>query len=131
MGLAALWMIPGCGIDRLPAEYGNIPVPTEQLWSSEAQDAGRALFQSYCALCHGDRADGRGSRTDLRGSPANLKDPLWREEASPRWVFYVVREGIRHTSMGSMKSVLSEEETWNIVGYVLAEPDEGLSRNSS
>jgi mono/diheme cytochrome c family protein len=38
-------------------------------------------------------------------------------------VFYVVREGIRHTAMGGMKTMLTEEETWNIVAYVLAKQE--------
>jgi mono/diheme cytochrome c family protein len=98
-------------------------VPKEQLASLEAQERGRIIFSKNCALCHGENAEGRSARTDLTGKPANLSDPLWRGQTTPRWVFYVIREGIRHTSMGGLKNVLSAKETWDVVAYVLSEKD--------
>jgi mono/diheme cytochrome c family protein len=104
----------------LPAEYRRIPVPADRLRSPEAQARGRELFVANCALCHGERADGRGRRSSgLSKAPANLTDPLWQRRTSARRLFYVIREGVRGTPMPSWKA-LSEDECWDLTAYVLS-----------
>lgn len=120
--------ILSCSPTTLPAEYRNIRVPEEQLSSFEAQERGRVAFLKSCSICHGETGNGHGGRTDLSGQPANLTDPLWREQSTPRWIFYVIREGVRHTSMGSLKDILSVEETWDIVAYILEEKGQGTEQ---
>lgn len=79
---------------------------------------GRELFVQHCALCHGDRADGRGLRHhSLAGSPTDFSDPSWAERTSPRRTFEIIRAGIPGTSMPAWK-VLDEDETWDLVAYL-------------
>ncbi len=104
----------------LPRRYRNLVVPGARLASMESRNRGRRLFLQHCALCHGDRADGRGMRREgLTSSPRDLTDPAWRRRTSPRRVFYTIREGSAGTSMPAWKS-LDEEETWDLAAYVLA-----------
>jgi len=104
----------------LPEPYRRVEVPAGRLASPEARARGRALFVSDCALCHGERGDGRGPRSiGFSKPPANFMDPAWRRGATPRRVFFAIREGVRGTPMPSWKW-LSEGETWDLVAYVLS-----------
>jgi mono/diheme cytochrome c family protein len=104
----------------LPDAYRRVEVPQARLDSPEARARGRALFVAYCVLCHGERGDGRGPRTaGFAKPPANFTDSAWRRGATPRRVFFAIREGVRGTPMPSWKW-LSESETWDLVAYVLS-----------
>jgi high-affinity iron transporter len=104
----------------LPDAYRRVDVPEARLRSAEAQARGRALFGANCALCHGERGDGHGQRASGFGkAPADFTNPYWRRRATPRRVFFVVREGVHGTAMPSWEW-LSEDETWDLVAYVLS-----------
>jgi len=105
----------------LPPAYRRLEVPEEHLRSSEVRARGRQLFVRNCALCHGERADGRGARSEgLARRPADFTHPAWRGRASPRRVFYALREGVRGTPMPSFRGAFDEDETWDLVAYVLS-----------
>jgi len=117
LGALSLW---GCsdGDGALPPEYRGIDVPDERLSSAGARRRGSDLFLQHCALCHGERADGRGVRRNLSSQPADFTDPVWRHSTSPRRVYHAIREGVPGTAMASWK-IFSEEETWDLTAYVL------------
>ncbi len=127
LGPAAGTLVLGlvaCERSGLPPEYRDVTVPTKTIASADARDRGRALFLEHCAICHGVRADGQGVRSNLSVPAADFTDPSWRERMTERRAYYVVREGIRGTPMPAWK-ILSEEQTWDVVAYVLsvAEPE--------
>jgi mono/diheme cytochrome c family protein len=104
----------------LPVAYRDLVVPADRLQSSEARERGRVLFLEHCALCHGERGDGRGRRREgLEGRPADFTSEHWRRRMSPRLVYHAIREGVRGTPMPSWK-VLEPEQTWDLVAYVLS-----------
>jgi mono/diheme cytochrome c family protein len=104
----------------LPEAYRRLDVPGVRLGSPEARASGRALFLANCALCHGVRGDGRGARSSgFAKAPANFAHPTWRRGTTPRRVFFAIREGVHGTPMPSWKW-LSEDETWDLVAYVLS-----------
>lgn len=104
----------------LPEAYRRLAVPAARLESPEARERGRALFLEHCALCHGDRADGRGVRRQgLSSQPRDFTDAAWRERTSPRRVFFVIREGSAGTAMPAWKA-LDDGEIWDLMAYLLA-----------
>jgi mono/diheme cytochrome c family protein len=122
VGLLMSLVLPGCGdVDRdLPRAYRRLDVPESRLASTEARRRGNRLFQENCALCHGERGDGRGVRREgLTSSPRDFTDPAWRTRTSPRRAFFAIREGLRGTAMPSWKA-LSERDAWDMTAYVLS-----------
>ena len=104
----------------LPRRYRDLAVPTPRLASEPARARGRDLFVRHCALCHGERADGRGVRREgLTSSPRDFTDPSWRRRTSPRRIFFTIREGSRGTPMPAW-GILSDEEIWDLTAYVLS-----------
>ncbi len=117
---ATLLVGPGaCDTSGLPREYRDVMIPSDRLASAEARARGRALFLEHCAICHGVRADGQGLRHFLSVQPADFTDLAWRGRMTERRAYYVVQEGIRGTPMPAWK-ILSEEQSWDLVAYVLS-----------
>lgn len=110
----ALW---ACERD-VPAAYRSVVVPAARLGDPAARERGRSLFARYCALCHGERGDGRGQRrTGLSTPPRDLTDPTWQARTSSLRIFVAVREGVSGTSMPAW-AALSPEDTWDLVAYL-------------
>lgn len=112
----------GCsdGDRDLPRGYRHIEVPQAVLSSPAARTRGRALFLEHCALCHGERGDGHGQRSEgLTRPPRDFTSVDWRRSTSPRHVFFAIREGLLATPMPQWKS-LSEQDAWNLTAYVLS-----------
>ena len=121
--VSLMWLaLPGCtdGDGDLPRPYQSIEVPAAHLVSKEARARGNKLFVQYCALCHGERGDGRGVRREgLTSSPRDFTSIAWRTSTSPRHVFYAIREGLAGTPMPGWKA-LSEQDGWDMTAYVLS-----------
>lgn len=106
---------------ELPAAYRTVAVPSARLADGEARARGRTLFLAHCALCHGERADGHGARRSaLARHPADFTSRTWRQRTSPRRAFWAVREGLPGTPMPAWKGALSEEQSWDLVAYLLS-----------
>lgn len=114
--------LSACSKDRdLPEPYRRLPVPSGLLESAEARESGQKLFLASCALCHGEKADGRGVRREgLSVAPRDFTDPSWRTATTPRHVFFTIREGVHGTPMPGWKS-FSDVETWDLVAFLLSE----------
>jgi mono/diheme cytochrome c family protein len=79
------------------------------------QDKAKELFTVYCAICHGDKGDGKGNlvvKEKFLGVPS-YKD----REITDGSIFHVVTYGLN--SMGSHANQLSQEERWQVADYVL------------
>lgn len=104
----------------LPKPYSRIAVPSALLASAGAKRKGQQIFEGSCAQCHGTRGDGHGQRREgLLRPPRDFTNPAWRRSTTPRRVFYVIREGMRNTSMPAWPA-LSDEDVWAVTAYVLS-----------
>ena len=71
---------------RLPQKY-------ESGLSREAK-RGRALYEYYCALCHGKQGDADGfNATNLKTPPARHTDPILMGTLSDAQVQRIIKEG--------------------------------------
>ncbi|MFP5438535.1 MAG: c-type cytochrome [Bacteroidia bacterium] len=80
-----------------------------------SEEKGKALFTVYCAICHGDKGDGKGNlakREKFAGVP-NYKD----REITEGSVFHVETYG--RNMMGSHANQLNTAERWQVAHYVM------------
>jgi len=78
-------------------------------------EKGKELFNIYCAICHGEKGDGKGNlvvKEKFLGVP-NYKD----REITEGSIFHVITYGLN--SMGSHANQLSQQERWQVTDYVL------------
>lgn len=78
-------------------------------------EKGKELFDVYCAVCHGEKGDGKGNlvkREKFLGVP-NYKD----RQVTVGSVYHVATYGLN--SMGSHKNQLTQQERWQVAEYVM------------
>lgn len=91
----------------------NLPSPLDSLSIDKAK--GEQLFTVYCAICHGDKGDGKGNlvkREKFLGVP-NYKD----RPITIGSVFHVETYGLN--AMGSHANQLTQEERWQVAHHVM------------
>jgi mono/diheme cytochrome c family protein len=89
------------------------PVPAEA-GAYDAEKA-KALFTVYCAICHGDKGDGKGNLAK-REKFAGVPDYKTRD-ITVGSVFHVETYGLN--MMGSHANQLSQKERWQVAQYVM------------
>ncbi len=118
-GGAAVWLrsAPERLSEQLPAEMAGRANP--RAGDAEAVREGVALFQSNCASCHGEQADGHGAAAGgLTPPPANFRGTDVLARHSDAYLFYRLTEGKPGTAMPSFRGALSERERWALVTYL-------------
>jgi mono/diheme cytochrome c family protein len=97
-----------------------MPAPPADYQSAARVERGRRLFLEQCALCHGERGDGKGQRREaLDRPPRDFTDPVWRASASPGRVFLAVRDGVARSAMPAW-AVLGDDRVWDLCAFVLS-----------
>jgi mono/diheme cytochrome c family protein len=111
-----------------PAEYANA---RSTRWSDAAAIArGAQLYQTYCTMCHG--ANGKGTGPVAKGLPHPPADLTHHFHRAPgdgdAYLFWRVSEGGQvepfksgQSAMPAYKTVLSEDQRWDVLAYVHAE----------
>lgn len=80
-------------------------------------EEGKALYDIYCAICHGTKGDGQGklvTREKILGIPSY--DDAGRAITQGS-IYHTIYYG--KNAMGSYANQLSEDERWQVVAYVL------------
>ena len=119
-------LVPDGAIKRgfVPYEYpnttegyelakANLKSPLDSI--SRGSDKGAQLFGIYCAICHGEKGDGKGNlskREKFLGVPS-YKDRVITEGS----VFHVETYGLN--AMGSHANQLNAHERWMVAAYVM------------
>ncbi|GAA4289763.1 c-type cytochrome [Aestuariibaculum suncheonense] len=78
-------------------------------------ERGKALYDIYCGICHGNKGDGQGNlvkREKILGIP-NYADREITEGSTYHTIYY------GKNAMGSYANQINEEERWQVVSYVL------------
>lgn len=83
-------------------------------------DRGRNIFVENCAICHGDRGDGKGELSaDLLTRPVNFGTI----NRPPSVLAMSIQFGVGQ-DMPAWRGVLQDEDIWDVVNYL-----ETLARN--
>jgi mono/diheme cytochrome c family protein len=93
------WQAPPAAANR------RNPVPA----SSDSVAAGKTLFDSYCASCHGMNAKGNN------GVAADLTAPAAQSQTDGA-LFWKISQG--HSPMPSFANTLTAQQGWEIINYI-------------
>jgi len=114
---------------RASIEIINNPFPITDLGIAE----GRQNYTIFCAICHGDKADGAGYLVRDDGGkypvqPAILNSDEFKAASNGRY-YHAIMYG--KNLMGAYKDKLSYEERWNVIHYIrsLHAKEDGLVYN--
>ncbi len=94
-----------------PGPYTGLknPFPWDD---TSAQESGKEIYQQSCSGCHGAKGSNL-AETDF--SAANYPQRL---EQRPAFYFWILSEGRMDRGMLPFKSVLSEEQRWQVITYM-------------
>jgi DMSO reductase family type II enzyme heme b subunit len=87
-------------------------------------NAGKAVYERKCLLCHGEKGDGRGPAGELlTPAPRDFTSGIYKIRSTAnkipadKDIFDVITLGMPGTSMPPW-SVLPEKDRWNLVAYL-------------
>jgi cbb3-type cytochrome c oxidase subunit III len=89
------------------------PVPSD----AESIEAGKKLYQRYCASCHGPQAKGDGGMALSGGTPSDLTDETWDHGSTDGEIFVAIRDGVS-SDMLAYKEKLDEKQIWQLVNFI-------------
>jgi mono/diheme cytochrome c family protein len=84
--------------------------------TAQTLDEGKALFQTYCQVCHGEQGKGDGPISGKIPPPPSYVSERLMEFPSGR-IFHVITMGTTG-KMPSYAAQLSADERWKVVTYV-------------
>ena len=88
--------------------------------SAENLAEGKALYGIYCAMCHGDKGDGKGFLFTSKlfpAQPTSLIGDLVKSKPDGE-IYHVITLGTLSGLMGAHGSQISPENRWKIIHYV-------------
>ena len=108
-----------------PPAYATVSVPTKIWTDARTLQRGKTLWRERCAICHGERGDGRGpAAPGLAVKPEDLTNATMVQEMSPRYWFWRVSEGgqvepfkTEGSTMPAWKLALSVADRWAVIAY--------------
>lgn len=78
-----------------------------------------SYYAKNCAACHGETGNGQGPMASTTANkPANFSDPTHMATMRDDVLYAKIRRGGMGTDMPNFGSVLTPEETWQLVNYL-------------
>jgi mono/diheme cytochrome c family protein len=107
-------IVAGALIPAMAALLGLL-ILTAQGISQQAKPAGEQLYRGYCAVCHGEKGDGRGiAAPSFGGKIADFTNPDYWKKTDDRKMLSTILKG-----QGRMPAqAVSPEEAKSIVEYM-------------
>jgi len=104
-----------------PDEFASLENPLAD--DLEAIEAGEALFQTNCVVCHGPEGQGDGpGAAALDPKPAALGDQAMMGSLSDGYLFWRISKGGAmepfNSAMPAWEAGLTEEQRWQLVSFV-------------
>lgn len=101
---------------NVPNEAAKLANPLKE--TNENIEAGKKIFTTTCAPCHGETGLGDGpAAAALETKPANMYESHV-QELSDGALFYIISHGGQTPIMPAWENVLTEKERWQIVYYI-------------
>jgi mono/diheme cytochrome c family protein len=108
-----------------PPAYARRHAPIRAWTDAHTITRGKTIYESKCAVCHGERGDGKGSgAAALTLKPPDLTDATMVAHVSDSYWFWRVSEGgtvqpfkSQGSPMPAWKGVLRVQERWAVIAY--------------
>lgn len=118
-------MMPGHMHVQTPPAYGGAHVPASAWTDPKMIQRGKAIYETRCAVCHGERGDGRGpAAAGLPVKPPDLGDAGMIAQMPGNYWFWRVTEGgtvepfkSQGSAMPAWKDMLSIVDRWAVIAY--------------
>ena len=99
--------------EGIPPEYEGLTNP----FHVDAATEGGKVFQVNCEPCHGPQGHGDGpSGQALDPKPKNLAE--FQKTVGDDYLFWRINTGIPGTAMVPWKRILTDEQIWQVVGFI-------------
>ena len=86
--------------------------------TAEGLAAARKLFGYHCAMCHGEKGDGKGDLAiSMKLQLSDWRDPESLAKRTDGELFYIITHG-KGKMVGGEGDRTSEKERWNLVSVV-------------
>jgi mono/diheme cytochrome c family protein len=86
--------------------------------SQESLNKGKKMYVIDCAMCHGDKGDGKGDMASDMKNVTDFTNPDALKNRTDGDLFYIIRHG--KGDMPPEGDRAKDEEIWNLVNYVRA-----------
>ncbi len=113
--LTATWLAIHAQEPRRNPEAQKLKNP--EPGNAESVEAGKKLYQRFCASCHGPQGKGDGSLALAGGTPSDLTDDTWDFGSTDGEIFVAIRDGVS-ADMLAYKDKLTEKQIWQVVNYI-------------
>lgn len=82
--------------------------------------AGKKLYDTQCATCHGATGKGDGKMAAMmpEPKPSDLEDASWKHGSTDGEIFTLIRDGSKGTGMRGYAARMKTEDIWNVVNYL-------------
>jgi mono/diheme cytochrome c family protein len=99
---------------KAPKEADALKNPVKD--SEEATLEGQKLYTNMCVICHGKKGKGDGvAGVNLNPRPTNFTTTNVQQQTDGA-IYWKITEG--RVPMASYKSILTEEQRWQLVNYI-------------
>lgn len=96
----------------VPADFAGKSLPA----GADAA-AGKEVFTTNCAACHGAEGHGDGpAGAALDPKPRDLS--AFAPEVGDDYLFWRVNTGVPGTAMVGWKGILTDEQIWDVIAYI-------------
>jgi mono/diheme cytochrome c family protein len=78
---------------------------------------GKKIYQSQCAMCHGQNADGKGGLVEeMKINPPNFTNPETLKDRTDGALFVIL--GVGSETMPGQGTRMKDKEKWDLVNYL-------------
>jgi mono/diheme cytochrome c family protein len=111
----------------VPPEYADMRIPTQYLGPDrrpkpDVLARGKELFETQCAICHGQNGDGNGPLGKTMYPPASDLRQARTQTKSDGQLYWLTAHGINLTGMPAWGEKYggpnSDDEIWSMVAYM-------------
>jgi mono/diheme cytochrome c family protein len=106
-----------------PAKGAEYKIPPEDAArvnpvkpTEESLSKGKKLYVIDCAMCHGDKGDGKGDMASDIKNVADFTNPDTLKNRTDGELFYVIRKGKGDMPLEGDRA--KDTDIWNLVNYV-------------